>query len=541
MKKYWKASTSILLAAILLWGCGKTPAGDSQSKSSDATAQSPKQVTVAVAQDIEVGKLDASSYNGLMQAYPLLYDALVEYGAKGQILPGLAESWNVSEDGKTYTFHLRKNVKFSDGTPFNAESVKFSVIRWANKKDHQSFRTSKNIQNIEVIDEYTVKMTFSEAFYLTLTELSYARPFRIMSPTSVEPAGDPNGKFVKAVGTGAWVASEYKKDEQAVFTPNPNYWGTKPELDKLVFKVVPDPQTRVLALQKNDIQLAGGTFGKIPLESLSLFRNNKDVEVKQIDGTVTYFFGFNNDNDNLKDANVRKALNHAINKTDIADKLLNGIGKPAKGLFQSTVPYVTKENDKGYDYDVDQAKQLLAGAGWKDTNGDGIVDKQGKPLTLSLVLQTEEYPEWKSIGEAAQSDLAKAGIKLELKPLEKGAYYDALWKNKNYDLIVYRTYEDAYNPYGFLTSLFYAAGKKPVLGYGDDRFNAILDKVQTSTSEEERQKLYNEIFGLIHDQAMVLPVFSPYEILISSKKIKPLELGTTQSRPVVWEKLNINP
>ncbi|MFD0710941.1 nickel ABC transporter substrate-binding protein [Paenibacillus sp. GCM10027626] len=537
MKKCWKAGTSLLLAALMLWGCGQAPAGNNQAEPEGPVA---KQITVAVAQDIEAGKLDAASYNGLMQAYPLVYDALVEYGAKGENLSGLAEKWDISEDGKTYTFHLRKNVQFSDGTPFNADAVKFSIMRWANKKDHESFRTSKNIQNIEVSDEYTVKLTFSEAYYLTLTELTYARPFRIMSPTAVEPAGDPDGKFVKAIGTGAWVVSDYKQDEQAVFTPNPNYWGSKPKLGRLVFKVIPDPQTRVLALQKNDIQLAGGSFGKIPVESLSLFNSSKDVAMKQIDGTITYFFGFNNDNNILQDVNVRKALNYAINKQDIAEKLLNGIGQPAKGLFQSTVPYVTKDNEKGYGYDLDQAKELLGAAGWKDTNGDGIADKAGKPLTLSLVLQTEEYPEWKAIGEAAQSDLAKAGVQLELKVLEKGAYYDALWKNKNYDLIVYRTYEDAYNPYGFLTSLFYAADKKPVLGYGDGYFNELLDKVQSSTSEEERQQLYTEIFGLIHDQALVLPVFAPYEILLSSKKIKPFELGTTQSRPVVWEKLDIN-
>lgn len=142
---------------------------------------------------------------------------------------------------------------------------------------------------------------------------------------------------------------------------------------------------------------------------------------------------------------MRQAVNYAIDKQSIVNNLFDGLVKPAKGILPSTVPYVNDENNKSYDYNLDKAKKLIAASGYSDSDGDGIVEKDGKPLRLSLVFQNSEYPEWKALCEMIQSELKKAGIDIDLQLRESNAYYDAIRKNRNYDLVIYRTYEDSWN------------------------------------------------------------------------------------------------
>jgi peptide/nickel transport system substrate-binding protein len=184
--------SKVLLMGILLTmllacntGCEKT------------NEKPEKQISVAVSMDVGVDQLDANSYDGLFIAFPMIYDSLVEYGDKGKIIPSLAESWEISDDGKTYIFHLRKGVKFSDGTPLDADAVKFSLDRWIGKPEFSNLSISKAVQLVEVVDPYTIKLVFNTQCYTFLNELTYPRPVRIISPSAVEPKGDPQGKFIK--------------------------------------------------------------------------------------------------------------------------------------------------------------------------------------------------------------------------------------------------------------------------------------------------------------------------------------------------------
>jgi peptide/nickel transport system substrate-binding protein len=519
----------VMLLVAILTGC-TTKTGVSEKEKGG-------ELTVAVAEDPGFDQLDAASYNGLIQAYPMIYDSLVEYGEKGKILPALATSWEISPDGKTYTFYLRKGVKFSDGTPFNADAVKFSLERWRQKPEHSSITASKALEKIEVVDSHTIKLHFNICYYPILTELTYPRPVRIMSPSAVTPAGDPNGKFAKPIGTGPWMVESYTKDQQAVLVRNPNYWGEKPRLSKIVLKVIPDPQTRVLALQSGQVDLAGGRMSSIPPESLPLITKDSKLQIHRTEGSTSYFLIFNYNNEFFQDVRIRQAINYAVNKRSMVDNLLGGVGKPAQGLFQFTVPYVTERNNQGYPYDVNKARELLAEAGWKDTDGDGILDKNGKPFKVSLAFQNVEYPEWKPMCEAIQGDLAKVGIQVNLKMLERTAYYDELWKNRGYELIIYRTYSDSWNPHGFLAGLFHTAKGKPAVAWADPKLELLIDNVLSTMDETERQKIYDEIFHLIYEQAMCVPLYYPEEIMVVNSRVQGFEFGTTAYCPVKWERL----
>lgn len=272
-----------------------------------------KVVTVAISSDPGIDRLDAGAYDGSMNVHAMIYDGLVEYGERGEILPALAESWDISEDGKVYTFHLRKDVKFSDGTAFNAAAVKFSFERWI-KDPANSLNVATAMESLDVVDEHTITMTFNKAYYPFLTELSFARPVRMISPSAVEPAGDITGTFIKAIGTGAWMAESYTTDQEAVLVRNPNYWGEMPKLSKIILKVVPDPQSRVLALQSGDVDIAGGQLGKIPVESVPVIEAAPSLSLQKAPGTNSHFMIFNYNTPALQDLNVRKAINLAINK-----------------------------------------------------------------------------------------------------------------------------------------------------------------------------------------------------------------------------------
>lgn len=546
MKKsaFWKKgiATATLLSVLLAgcsgaWGSASSnPTAGTEAEQVQPAAQ--QEITVAVSGDVGLDRMDAGAYDGSMNVHAMIYDGLVQYGEKGQIEPALAESWDIAEDGKTYTFHLRQGVKFSDGSDFNADAVKFSFERWIHDPSN-SLTVATAMQSLDVVDDYTVKMSFDRAYYPLLTELTFARPVRIISPNAVEPAGDAKGKFVKPIGTGAWMADSYKVDQEAVLVRNPNYWGDAPKLSKITLKVIPDPQSRVLALQSGEVDLAGGQMSRLPLESLPVIEADDTLELLRSPGTSSHFLVYNGNNANLQEVNVRKAINLAIDKSSIVNDLMGGIGSEAQGLFPSTVPYVTESNSKGYGYDPEAAKALLAESGYADSDGDGIVEKNGAALKLNLVLQQVDFPEWKPMTELIQAELQSVGIAVELQVLEPNAYYDALWTTKAYDMIVYRTYDDAYNPHSFLSSLFHRTGDAPAVAWSDDELEKEIDIALASTDETKRQAAYDTIFTRMDEQAMFASLYNPDDLFVFNKGLRNAEAGYTTFEPIRWNMLEV--
>ncbi|WP_242950329.1 ABC transporter substrate-binding protein [Clostridium formicaceticum] len=306
---------------------------------------------------------------------------------------------------------LGEGVKFSDGTDFNAEAVIFNLKRWVKNPRHASL-TSVNVESMEAVDNYTVKIVFENGAYPILTELTYPRPVRFLSPSSItEDPGNPMGTFTKPVGTGQWMLESYEKDQEFTFVPNPYYWGEKPKIDRLKFKVIPDGQARALALQSGEIDILGGDLiGKIPMESLLELKNSGNFEISLVGTMCSHFIAFNQEVEAFQDKNVRLAMNYAINKKSIAEDIFDNIGLEANGLYQNGVPYTTIENNYGFSNDKEKAQKLLEAAGYIDTNGDGIPEKNGKNLEFNFVLTTAEFPERKSLAEFVQSELSSVGI-----------------------------------------------------------------------------------------------------------------------------------
>lgn len=528
-KKYIQAvAASALAIVLLLSGCSAgQPSSDKQSGTS-ATAVSNQTDSITIMVSDKLNPEDASPIKSstAMCLYEMVYEPLVKYGKGGALEPGLAESWDISNDGTQYTFHLRKDVKFSDGTSFNADSVVSSAKRW----DPSTFSTP--LTNVEKLDDYTVRLTFKENCYPVLIELSYPRPYRIASENSF----DSNGNFVKMIGTGEWMVESYTAEQEVVMVPNPYYYGTKPNIKKITIKKVTDSESRLMALQNGEADLS---LADLPAESKSVIKSSKNLAVATTEGTMGFFLMLNQKNTTLQDENVRLALNYAFDKNSIVKDILGGDGVAAKGILPSTVPYVTDQNSAGYACDTAKAKELLAKSGYSDSNGDGIVEKNGVPLSLKLVFQSEEYASWKSMCQYLQAAAKEVGIDIQLKELDSSAYYDAIWKTRDFDMIIYRTYEDSWNPHGFLRSMFYQTEKSASVCWYDPQLNTYLDDVVKTQDEKTRQAKYDQIFKLINDEALIVPLCYPNKEYVYNTRLQNVTVAPTSYEGIEWQSITI--
>jgi ABC-type dipeptide transport system, periplasmic component len=533
-KKVYMLLAMLCMCMFAFGACSSKEQNTEGEGTQTATDEAEKVVTLALADPRDISLLDAAYGAGDNLYQELIYEPLVVFGEGGTLEPGLAKSWDISEDGKEYTFYLQEGVKFSDGTDFNADAVLFTTDRWA-ASTTTSLSVFQNLSKVEKIDDYTVKMIFEESYYPYLIELSYPRPTRMMSPTAVEPAGDVAGEFVFPIGTGRWMVESHD-DSGSVLVPNPHYRGEAPNIDKIEIKAVSDAQARLLAIQSGEVDFL---FSPINVELLPVIEGDEALEVMETPGTSGYFLMFNEESAQLQDVLVRRAINYAVNNEGIVKDLLDGHGVAAGGVLPTTNPYITPENNVGYEYDVEKAKALLEEAGYQDLDGDGVVEKDGEPLMLDFVFQSAEFPDWKPLCEYLEAQLRQVGVGINLEMREVNAYYDAIWTNRDYDLIIYRTYADSWNPHGFLKGIFYKPEEGNAIGWYDERINTALDNALASTDEDKRQAYYDEIMKIMYEEAVSVPLYYPQSLYAYNARLTNLEEAATSYEVVKWEKLDI--
>ena len=540
MRKKLKIFLSAAFAAVVaLTGCSGSSGNSDGSVQTSVSADGEKEVVIGIYRDAAMDELDAASYKGPHFLYKMIYEGLVEDGGEEGIIPQLAENWEIDPDGRTYTFHLREGVKFSDGSDFNADNVVFNMNRWINNDRHASL-TSMNVESIEAVDDYTVKIVYKDVSYPIINELSYPRPVRFLSQNAV----DSNGNFIEPIGTGQWMFESYDKDQEFTLVPNPYYWGEKPKIDRIRFKVITDGQARLMALKSGEIDILGGDLiGKIPMESIVDLRDNSDFTLYTAPTLCSHFMYFNQSNQWFQDKNVRLAFNHAINKESMVKNLFNGVGAPANGLYQKETPYATEENNYGYEYDIEKAKDYLKEAGFADTNGDGIVEKDGKDFEIKLVLTAEEFPEWKSMAEYIQAQLLAIGVKVNLTFLDRNGFEEAHMTTQDFDMCILRTASDSWVPHSSIRELFAPMATlngDAQVWYDDELYGYIQDAL-ASMDENERQANWDKVFGFISEEAVTVPLYYPVTTFaVNGNKVTNFEIGVNSYAPINWTTLEVH-
>lgn len=509
-----KRVLSLCLAGLMaasLTGCGgagntaETTAAagaENSAAASEAGASEGKEELVFVNYR-DIRDLNPHLYAGEMYAQEMLYETLVNITADGY--EGcLAESWDISDDGKTYTFHIRDGVKFSDGEVCDANAIKANFDAIIENKDRHTWLEMMNLLvGVSAPDDKTFVIELSEPYYPLLTELGVTRPFAMISPKAMKDGSTKDG--VNAyIGTGPYVLTDFVTDEYAVFEANENYWGEQPKIKKITVKVIPDNQTRILALEKGEIDMI---FGKnmIDADAINQYTGNDKFTVSLSDPTSTRQIVLNTTRDVLADKEVRQALQHATNKQAISDGIFYGLEQPADTLFAKTVPYCDIDLEP-YAYDVELAQSMLDEAGWV-VGADKIREKDGQKLNIDLLYNSDSVTE-KAIAEYLQSEYQKIGISLNIHGEEEQSYRDNM-KAGNFDMVFNICWGTPYDPRSSL-----AAMRAPV--YGDyaaqlgledkaDIDQAITD-ILVSTDETKRQELYTFVLTRLHEDAVYIPL-----------------------------------
>lgn len=386
MKKFLSLLLTGVMSAMLLAGCGTTSNDpDPASSSTPPAVEEERSITIAQSANFSMGFTPGVQSYEATYYMNNFYEGLVEY-RDGEYLPCLATDWAASDDGLTYTFHLRDDVQFNDGTTFNAEAVK---LYFDNMKP--VIGTSANYGQLDMLtteitvdDEYTVSFHLSRPYYNVLNDLSMVMPRGILSAAAFNEDGALNTEYLMThtPGTGPYMFESVNETAtEYTFVKNPNYWGEEPDVDRFTVKVI--PESKIAAMRAGEVDFIMGS------DTLDA---NSYLELSQVEGItgvisdfdfVTEFIALNDEVAPLDDLNVRTAIQMAIDKESIAQNIYSGLRTKADSVMPADMPYCTATVSTP-DYDMDGAIALLEGSGWVDSNGDGIREKDGTVLSFTI-------------------------------------------------------------------------------------------------------------------------------------------------------------
>jgi len=444
-------------------------------------------------------------------------EALVEYKDEStDIEPGLAESWTIAPDGLTYTFKLRKGVKFHDGTPFNADAVvcslgrqmkerkvKFAGKGWeipAQERPPEywvSMEMDKTVEAIEATDEHTVvfKLKRVEAPFLANLGMDFAD---IISPTAF--IKNPKEFVRNPVGTGPFKFVQWVKDDRILLEKNPDYWNKKggPYLDKVVFRAIPENSVRFLELKTGNIHIC-----QFPnAADLPLAQKDPSMKLVSQPGMNIGYLSFNHTKEPWKsNVKLRKAIAHAINRKAIVDNIYQGQGQLAKNHIP---PIMWGYNDAvpQIEYSVDKAKALLAEAGFPE--GKGLDE-----ITLWCMPVARPYnPEGLKVGVAMVADLAKVGIRARIVSYEWGTYLKRQREQPpDMDLFQLGWTGDNGDPDNFLAVLYDGLASSAVrTQWKNEDYHQLMEQGRQTFDQAKRAEIYKKAQQLMYDEMPVIPV-----------------------------------
>ncbi|MGE7842138.1 nickel ABC transporter substrate-binding protein [Lysinibacillus sp. NPDC093712] len=507
----------LIMVLTLISACSLKEEESQQGEKSEQTHE--KAITVSWMRDLGPSNPHAY-YPSQLFSQSMIYEPLVKYGEGGKIEPHLAKSWEISEDGKTYTFHLREDVNYSDGSPFNATNVKRNIDAiLKNKETHSWLGTAKLLDHAEVVDEFTVKLVFSQSYYPVLQDLTTVRPFRFLADASF-PEGDNTLESIKEpIGTGPWILKEYKQDEYSVYEKNPNYWGEQPELDKVTVRIMPDAETRVLAFEKGDLDLIFGE-GSISLDAFTEMRDNGKFKTDLSGSLGTRSLILNTQNEKLADIRVRIALHQGFDKEALVEGITSGVEPVANQVLSPDYPYV-EQTYSPVSYNTEQAIQNLEDAGWVLPSNGNIREKNGEKLEITLMYDTTDRIQ-KAMGETLQAEWAAIGVKLNLTALEL-TEQTKRFRAGDYDLNFWFNSGVPYDPHTLVNAV-----AEPTFGVAEahtnikdkDKLDADIRQVLGSVNEKERYSLYDSILQQVQEQSVIIPLSYIRQYMVYGERIE---------------------
>jgi peptide/nickel transport system substrate-binding protein len=517
-----KGLSVIMLLGLMLTACGgSTPATNKPSAEQPAATEAPVSTeapavtsggTLTLGIAVEPETLDPGDAVYVQEQFILanLFDSLLSVGSDGSLHPGLAETWEPNAEFSEFTFKLRSNVTFHDGTPFKADAVKASfdhivseaVLESGGKSLLQDHLYAETV----VVDDYTVTIKFGDSYPLFLRDAG-RQWLSISSPAALEKYGAEYGR--NPVGTGPFKFVEWTAQSQIVIERNPDYnWG--PEfaahegpalLDKVVFRILPEAATRLTAFETGEILIASEPPA---LDAATMVDSGKASLWNFAQPGIPAILMINTAKAPTDDINVRKAMILAVNQEELAQTAFQSLGLPANSVVSPTTWGYDEKSAEMYSYNLEKAGKLLEESGWVDSNGDGIREKNGENLTIDW----PDNPAWsEAFNELLMGYLSNAGFDVQYRSMDDGAAYEELLAG-NYTLVyMYWTRPDP-SP---LRSLFHSEnnnGGGAWSNFSNADLDAALADASTNTDENARKADYAKAQQIIMENALVLPMFT---------------------------------
>lgn len=459
------------------------------------------QETVVIAQQLEHGSLNPADNRGLSDntVGRVLFEGLIGFDKDLNLVPELASSWEINDEATTITFNLREGVSFHDGTPFNAEEVKY-YFDWARDGDNplagRAVSILQDIESIDVVDASTVRFNLSQPSGAMIFNFATANA-RIISSTAIEAYGENIDR--NPVGTGPFKFKEWADGQYIMVEAFEDYWGEAAKVAQIEFRVVPNDATRIALLQSGEAHF----IETVPPPLVASLELNPDIVIDASESVFARIFPMNTQIAPFNDIRVRQALNHAIDREQLVQVALQGYGTALTSVMPEAVfGHVAQPP---YEYDIEKAKQLLTEAGYPDGFTTGV-----------LTFNSDEFS---TVGQILQQMFAQINVTLELQPTERGALVERIFKPfEETDLEASlvgasTTTGDADRAFraSFITESYPPASNNWSF-YSNPEVDALVEEASRTGDQDKRAELYAEAQAIVWNEA-------PWVFLYSSNNI----------------------
>lgn len=457
------------------------------------------------------------AYSGQVNGY--VFDRLIKRNLDTlEIEPHLAERWEISEDKKTYTFYLRKNVRWHDGQPFTADDVVFSYhLLMMPDVEAPGLKTYfKDVEDVIRIDDHTVACRYREVYFLGLSVCGATLP--IVPKHIVEKYRDFDASPFSRhpVGNGPYKFKEWRTNTRIVLERNEDYWGDKPEIRVIEYKIIPDAAIGLQILKKGDLDV-------YELTNIQWARQTRTQKFLRQFFVHVYpepnfsYIGWNNEHALFKDERVRRAMTHMVDREALNQKLNFGLSRVTIGPFY---PFAKQYHTgiKPLSYNVKAARQILREAGWMDTNGDGLLDKQGKDFKFTF-LYPAAAKTTERIATILKEDLKRIGIAMEIERMEWGAFLDRLYKMEFEATMLAWSAPFESDPYQIWDkSQAGVKGSSNFIGFVHEDASQIIGEARREFDEKKRNRLYWRFQEILHELQPYTFMFNRAAIVAVSRR-----------------------
>ncbi|MFQ5829025.1 MAG: peptide-binding protein [Candidatus Methylomirabilia bacterium] len=518
-----KQARGLLLPALLLalTSCtqqqveGGTEGGKGASAAAPAYGDTFIEASIA---DIQGLIPNITSDSASHEVGDLIYDPLIKRDKDLNLIPSLAESWKLSDDCLTLTFKLREDARWHDGWPFTAEDVRFTYEAMIHPKTPTAYKEDFiAVKDVAVLDPHTLRISYSKPYAQAVeTWQVWMLPRHLLEPYVREGRLREAPQNLDPIGTGAYRFVEWKSGEKVVLAANPDYFEDGPYLSRVVYRIIPSQATIFLELKAKGVDYAR-------LTALQYARQTGYPAFRKAYNRFRYpadsytYLGFNLKDPRFADKRVRQALAYAIDKEELIDGVVMGLGREATGPYKPGT-WAYNPDVRRYPYDPEKATALLGQAGWRDTDGDGVLDKNGKPFAFTI-LTNQGNDERKKVAQIIQQRFKAVGVAVEIQIIEWAAFIKEFIHKRRFEAVILG-WGIGLDPdqYDIWHSSKTAPDELNFISYANPEVDRLLERGRGSCRREERKPHYDRLQEVLAgDQPIIFLYFRDALPAVSSR------------------------